>query len=71
MLFSVHPRLGNLPTVPLALCLIITPHACTSVEDCPQGMHLNLVFIQQKGTRRGLASLWGEFLVQLTALIPS
>jgi len=27
-----------------------------SVEDCPQGMHQDLMFIPRKGTRRGLAS---------------
>ena len=30
-------------------------YACT-VEDCPQGMHKDLMYIPLKGTRRGLAS---------------
>ena len=38
-----------------------------SVEDCPQGMHQDLIFIPRKGTRRGLASR-GKVLVQLAAL---
>ena len=38
-----------------------------SVEDCPQGMHQDLMFIPRKGTRRGLASR-GKALVQLAAL---
>ena len=38
-----------------------------SVEDCPQGMHQDLMFIPHKGTRRGLASR-GKALVQLAAL---
>ena len=33
-----------------------------SVEDCPQGMHQNLMFIPRKGTSRG------KVLVQLTAI---
>jgi len=38
-----------------------------SVEDCPQGMHQDLMFNRRKGTRRGLASR-GKALVQLAAL---
>ena len=46
-----------------------THHSPThaSVEDCPQGMHQDLIFIPRKGTRRGLASR-GKVLVQLAAL---
>ena len=39
------------------------------LEDCPQGMHQDLMFIPRKGIRRGLTSR-GKALVQLAALLP-
>jgi len=69
MLLDAPPQPRDAPHR-LHFDVLVTTPLRMHLEDCPQGMHQNLMFIHRKGTRRGLASRPAG-VVQLTYQPPT